>query len=125
MNSTVTILPQSHDHVIFMRLSGMISGDDYAHFVNGKLTEVVDQYGMYDILIHFDSFQGWTEEGARVSFKSISTHADKNRYIAYVNAPEEMHLLLKIAAPLIKGEARFFEEKEIDKATAWINSHPL
>lgn len=126
MNRTVNILPRSKGHVIFMRLSGMVTGGDYNEFVQNKLVETITEYGHYDILIHFDKdFQGWTEDGARISFQSITNYAEKTRNVAYVNAPDNLHMLLKIAEPLIRGEIFFFEEEEMDKAISWITSHPL
>lgn len=121
MGKTVTILPETRGAILCLRFSGTVCLEDYAVFFDASLQKIVADFGYCSVLIHFDeSFTGWTEEAAALSFKNIAAYMPVAKKIAYVNAPDSRMLLAKILEPTTAAETRFFDTQEIRQALDWI-----
>lgn len=121
MTATVTMLPETDETTLCVRLNGIVTKEDYLqHFEQPllKILETKKQYNLY--AYHAPDFQGWTEEAADLSFKCISSVGHRARKAAYVNAPDSRMLMMKMLKPLMTAEVRYFDEEEHETALKWV-----
>ena len=121
MTATVTILPETDDTTLCLRLNGIVTKEDYLKYFEEPLNRILEKNDHYSLLaLHAADFQGWTEEAADLSFKCISTVGAKARKAAYVNAPDSRMLMMKMLKPLMTAEVRYFDEDAYDEALRWV-----
>ena len=83
MMQTVEILPQSNDTTLYLRLKETVTLDDYLKYFVGPAKNIADANGWYNLLvIHDESFQGWTAEAADVSFRYLLEYCPMARQVA-------------------------------------------
>lgn len=121
MGKTIITLPETHDATLCLRLTGMITPEDFTEFFGDPVYRLVDTYGYYNLYIYYDqAFEGWSREAADLSFKCISQCSPKARRLAYVNAPDSRMLMMKMLSPIMQAETKFFEDSEKDEALRWV-----
>lgn len=121
--SNIIILPESDKNALCVSLHGVISLDDYEEYFFKRLDAIVKSGRKFGLLIHYSKdYKGWSKEAADRSFQSIIEHGKHARKLAYVNPPEAKMFQIKMAKPLFGGDIRFFEEKELDQALAWVKT---
>ncbi len=121
MAETVTVLPETTDTAVCVRLSGMVTAEDFARNLGDRVEQTVGTYGYYSSYILYDeTFKGWSREAADLSFRHISQFSRKARRLAYVNAPDSRMLMMKMLQPITNAEIRYFELDEKEQAIAWI-----
>jgi hypothetical protein len=120
---TITVLPETDDHTLCVSLGGLVTLEDYEECVFKPLDAFVKKGIKFDLLLHYSKdYKGWTPEAADKSFRSIIDHGKYARRMAYVNPPESKIFQVKMAAPLLGGEVRYFDDKELPEALKWIKS---
>jgi hypothetical protein len=119
---TVNIMPQSTDTVLMLRLTGLVTLQDYMDYFVAPAKALVDRHGWYNLLVYFDeNFVGWSPEAAEISFRYLMEYCPKARRLAYVNPSDSRSLLMKMLEPVMKtADMRFFEIEELDKAVDWM-----
>lgn len=125
MEPTVTILPESTDTALMLRLTGSVTLDDYMQYFVAPAKALVDRYGWYNLLVFFDAdYKGWSPEAAEISFRYLIEYCPKARQLAYVNASDSRLLLMKMLEPVMKNaEIRFYEADELGDAIAWMQAY--
>lgn len=124
MTQTVTILPETNDTTLCLRMTGTITADDYMKYFDGPVKKIADTNGWYNLyVLHDENFEGWSAEAADLSFRCISEYSPKARRLAYINAPDSRMLMMKMLSPMMKAETRFFELDEADEAMTWMMSY--
>lgn len=125
MTQTVKILPQSNDTTLYLRLYETVTLDDYLKYFVEPAKKIADTNGWYNLMvIHDESFKGWTAEAADVSFRYLLEYCPMARQVAYVNATDSRMLLMKMLEPVMKdAEIRFYELSQLDEAIAWMQSY--
>lgn len=120
-SSCVAILPESDAHTLCVRLTGLVSKEDYAKNFGERLAKIANEQGRFSLcLIYGPDYKGWEPGAAELSFKSIIDYGKKAARLAYVNPPESKILQIKLAKPLFSGDIRFFNTDEEKKALAWV-----
>jgi len=123
MDKTVIILPETDQTTLCLRLTGMITRDEYRNNFDLPLRAMVAAHGFLNLCVIYDKkFEGWTPEAGDLSFKNLSDLGPNARRVAYVNAPDSRLLLMKMMDPVMKAEIRYFDLSEESTALAWIKS---
>lgn len=124
MTQTVTILPETNDTTLCLRLSGTITADDYMKNFDTPVKRIANTNGWYNLyVLHDADFVGWSPEAADLSFRCISEYSPKARRLAYINAPDSRMLMMKMLKPMMQAETKFFDEDQKDEAMAWIMAY--
>jgi len=123
MNKTIITLPETDLTTLCLRLTGIIQRDEYLNDFDLPLRIMVETYGTLNLcLIYDEKFEGWCPEAADLSFKNISDLGPAARRVAYVNAPDSRHLLMKMMDPLMHAEMRYFDLADEAEALLWVKS---
>jgi len=111
--------------MLFLRLYDAVTLDDYLKFFVEPAKKIADTNGWYNLMvIHDESFTGWTPEAAEVSFRYLMEYCPMARRVVYVNATDSRMLLMKMLGPVMKdAEIRFYELDQLDEAMAWMQSN--
>lgn len=121
---TITILPETDDTALYIKVRGTITLDDYMEFFDIPVKAIADRNGWYNLYVDHDpSFRGWAEDAACASFKCISEYGPRARRLAYINPPDSRRLLMKMLSPIMSAELRFFEDGQQDEAIAWMKAY--
>ncbi len=121
MTDTVTILPETTATTLCLRLSGIITAEDFSKNFGDRIKDITEKNNHYNLYILYDeNYEGWSREAADLSFKNIAQYSPKARRLAYVNAPDSRILMMKMLQPIINAEVRYFNLSEKDEALAWV-----
>ncbi|MFN3826460.1 MAG: STAS/SEC14 domain-containing protein [Micavibrio sp.] len=124
MTQTIFPLPNSKEGTICLRLTGMITPEDFMKYFDAAVEQAIEKHGYYNLFIYYDpAFEGWSREAADLSFKCISKCSPKAKRLAYVNAPDSRVLMMKMLSPMMQAEIQYFEDEEKDKALSWVLSY--
>jgi len=114
----------SPNHVVAMRLSGTLSGEDYDRAV----TEVDAKLSAHDrigVLVDLTGFKDMTlEAGARDARYSLKHLWELRRFPreALITDKEWVRALSRIAGPILPHvEVRTFDPGEQDRAMSWVS----
>jgi len=121
--STVHILPETDDKCMFIRLTGVVTLEDFErHFKEPAQDMENPKY--VNIMVQFDeNFIGWSPEAAALSFQYLTDFSARARRLGYVNAPDSRQLMMKMLEPILRhAEIRFFETDQFDEAVRWMRS---
>ncbi len=122
-DSTVTILPETEGNLICVKISGLVTADDYIANFKKQIEALIEEFGEFRLLMHYDdSFKGYTEEAAEASMKNMMELGKHVHKQAYINVPTRRVLLHKILPDVIRGETRYFDKTDVSKALDWLNS---
>ena len=121
MSETITILPETHEATLCLRLTGMVTPEDFTKNFGDRVQQIAEKYDRYNLFVLYDeNFEGWSREAADLSFKNISQFSPKAQRLAYVNAPDSRILMMKMLQPIMNAEVRYFDLHEKEQAMAWI-----
>ena len=121
MSETITILPETHEATLCLRLTGMVTPEDFTKNFGDRVQQIAEKYDRYNLFVLYDeNFEGWSREAADLSFKNISQFSPKAQRLAYVNAPGSRILMMKMLQPIMNAEVRYFDLHEKEQAMAWI-----
>lgn len=119
--SSVTILPDSNETTLCLRLSGQVIAQDFDDYYHQEIKKRVETQGFFNLIVCYDpDYKGWTEEAAEQNLKSIFEMGSKPKKLAYVNPPMRKILLMKMTEKLLSGEIRYFEDGQYPEALKWI-----
>lgn len=118
---SVSLLPESDDVTVCVRLTGLVTTEDYIQNYHNEIKRRAEKYGFFNLLVFYDeNFKGWEENAAEQNFKSICELGDKPYKLAYVNPRESKIMLMKLAQPLMRAEIRYYDPGDLDEALRWI-----
>ncbi len=122
MSETITILPQSNDTVLCVRLTGMVSAAEYAKKFGAAVEKMAENHKNFNLLVFYDEdFEGWSPEAADLSFKNFSQFSPHAHKLAYVNAPETRMLMMKMMKPMTSNaQVRYFDKSALVEALEWV-----
>ncbi len=121
MSETITILPETHEATLCLRLTGMVTPEDFTKNFGDRVQQIAEKYDRYNLFVLYDeNFEGWSREAADLSFKNISQFSPKAHRLAYINAPDSRILMMKMLQPIMNAEVRYFDLHEKEQAMAWI-----
>ncbi len=73
MDETVIILPETNKDLLCLRLTGMITAEDFTKNFGDHVQKIAEEYDHYHLFVFYDEhFEGWSREAADLSFKNIS-----------------------------------------------------
>ncbi|NCC22652.1 MAG: STAS/SEC14 domain-containing protein [Alphaproteobacteria bacterium] len=120
--TTVRILPETDERAICVSYAGLINRDDY-QILHDLVEKRCSETGTFRILIVFDdSFEGWEPEAAELNFLTVTVFAPKALKIGYLNPESRKIFQMKLKAPMMKGEIRFFAKDEFAEALSWVRA---
>ncbi|MGA1621965.1 MAG: STAS/SEC14 domain-containing protein [Synechocystis sp.] len=119
----ITKLPESHDSVLGVKITGKVSEAEelewIAHFDN-----LVEQYGKVSGLVILGEQAHWGVKAGYEDLKWLITHWDKLNRIAIVSDSMVWKWLVAIDSPFAKLfgiKEKHFEGSDIDAAWAWVS----
>jgi hypothetical protein len=121
MTETVIVLPETKSDTLCIRLTGMVSGEDFTKNFGNMVQAMAERHQYYNLyVVYDDKFEGWSREAADLSFKNISQFGPHARRLAYINAPDSRMLMMKMLSPIMHAEVKYFELSEKDEALEWV-----
>ncbi len=121
MSETISILPETHGATLCLRMTGMVSAEDFTKNFGSRVQDMAEKYDHYNLFVLYDeNFEGWSREAADLSFKNIAQFSPKARRLAYVNAPDSRILMMKMLQPIMNAEVKYFDLHEKEQAMTWI-----
>lgn len=124
MTETIIVLPETTETALCLRMTGMISAEDFTKNFGNRVAAMAEKYAYYNLFVLYDeNFEGWSREAADLSFKNISQFSPRARRLAYVNAPDSRMLMMKMLSPIMHAEIKYFELEEKDEALKWVLSY--
>lgn len=118
---SITILPESDDYTLCLQLTGLVSGDEFDRSYRDEIRQRIARNGYFNMLVHYDRyFKGWEPDAADKNLKAIIELGPKAGKLAYVNPQPNKIMLMKLTQPIVSGEIRYFDEKELDQALKWV-----
>lgn len=125
MTGRITILPETDDTTLCVRLTGHINARDYKQNYGQQIADRAKRHGFFNLLVYYDEhFTGWDADAAELNFKSICELADNARKLAYINPGESKIMLMKLAGPMLVADIRYFDAHELQTALEWIKETP-
>lgn len=123
MDKFNTIMPETDDRTLCVMIDKPISGEGYATNFLPRFHDIINRHGDIRLLVYYKAFRGWEKEAAGFDMETTARYGKKIRRLALVNPPESEALQKKLKAPLFDPQAlRLFEEKDLDKALAWVKA---
>lgn len=116
------IMPESDDRVLCIRVEKPISSEGYSENFTPRIRAMIEKHGGIRFLIHFKEYQGWEAEAALMDMAGLVEFGPKVIKFAMVNPPKTEMLRYNVKKPLLSGEARTFEERELAEAIAWVKA---
>lgn len=116
------IMPQTDDKALCIQVERTISSEGYEENFLPRINKMIDEYDEIRLLIYYKKFQGWEEEAAKNDMETTARFGRKIAKMALVNPPQKEIFQSTIKKPILTGEIRLFEEKNLDKAIEWIKS---
>lgn len=121
MNETIIVLPETHEATLCLRLTGMVTPEDFTEHFGNRVQQIAEKYNRYNLFVFYDEhFEGWSREAADLSFKNIAQFSPKARRLAYINAPDSRMLMMKMLQPIMHAEIRYFDLSEKEQAMNWV-----
>ncbi|KAF0095427.1 MAG: hypothetical protein E1N59_922 [Puniceicoccaceae bacterium 5H] len=112
------ILPESHDSLVCLRLSGKLDDADYQAIVT-LLEERIAAHGKIRLFWEMVDFEGWTAKGILQDAKFDLKHANDFQKIALVGEQEWEEKMTQLMKPFTKAEVRYFPLDQRAKALSW------
>ena len=119
----IDVLLQSHDDVVGVRASGVLTDADYKLILIPLLEKTIAKHGRARLLVEIaDTFAGW--EMAAAWDDAAFGFADRTDFskIAMVGGPQWIVWSARLFAPFIAGEMRAFPAGQTQQAWTWIDA---
>ena len=118
----IGVLSRSHDDVVGVRVSGVLTDADYKQTLIPLLEETITQHGRARLLVEIaDTFAGWELAAAWDDATFGFGHRADFSKIALVGGPQWIVWSAKLFAPFIAGVMRIYSAGQSDQAWAWID----
>jgi hypothetical protein len=117
------IMPESGGKIVGLRATGKLTDQDYQEVLIPSLEALINQHGKVRLLCYMDDEFSGVEAGAIWDdAKFFLPHKDDIEKMAIVGGPEWIKLIMKLFAPLMKGEVKVFSGEQLSKAWEWIRA---
>ena len=117
----VEIIKNYDDSIFGFKFSGKLHDEDYKQFVPA-VEDALKKNNKIKVLAQFENFEGWDMKAMWDDFKFGIEDATKIERLAMVGDKKWEELLANIFKPFMKGEVKYFDQKEIDAAWNWLQS---
>jgi hypothetical protein len=114
------VMPETDDRVLCMRVEKPISAEGYSENFAPRVRAMIKKHGGIRLLVHYKTYKGWEAEAALMEMGGVAEFGSKVIKFALVNPPKREILRYNVHKPLINGEARVFEDSELDDAISWV-----
>jgi len=121
MPGSVIILPQTDDHTLCLRFTGVVTKEDHYQGMVAPGVAIIERQGVYNLVIEYaPDYKGFLTDAADQSFRLIRDWGTYGRRIAYVNPSARKIFMTKLASILFgKATIRYFPAGKLDAAIAW------
>jgi SpoIIAA-like len=117
------IMPESEGKVIGLRATGKLTDQDYQEVLIPSLESLINQHGKIRLLCFMDEEFAGLEAGAFWDdAKFFLPHKDDFEKMAIVGGPKWIELIMKLFAPLMKGDVKTFSGEQLSTAWNWIRA---
>ncbi len=117
------IMPESQGKILGLRATGKLTDQDYQEVLIPRLEALIKKHGKIRLLCFMDEEFAGLEAGALWDdAKFFLPHKDDFEKMAIVGGPKWIKLIMKIFAPLMKGEHKTFAAGQLSKAWEWIRA---
>ncbi len=116
------IMPETTDRVICIKVDRPISVEGYEHNFLPLVHKMIEQHGELRILVYYDNFKGWEYEAAKNDMVTFATFGNVIKKIALVAPPESEVFRRSLKMENNKGEFKFYNKDELNKALEWVGS---
>jgi hypothetical protein len=118
----IDVLSQSHDDVVGVRASGVLTDADYKRTLIPLLEKTIAQHGRARLLVEIaDTLAGWEMAAAWDDAAFGFAHRADFSKIAMVGGPQWIVWSAKLFAPFIAGAMKIFSAGQSEQAWAWID----
>ncbi|MEW5856587.1 MAG: STAS/SEC14 domain-containing protein [Cyanobacteriota bacterium] len=118
------ILPESEGNIIGLRAVGKLTDRDYREVLIPTLKELMNRdHGKIRLLCLMDEEFASVEAGAMWDdAKFFLLHKNDFEKMAIVGGPKWIELIMRLFAPLMKGDVKTFSVNQLREAWDWIRS---
>lgn len=115
----ITILPQSTDKILAIKISGTLTHEDYEEFI--PLLDAKIQSGEHiHMLADITEFEGMTAHAVLDDFLASVKYWPNFDAIAVIGNKDWEKMLTRIGNYLSPAHARYFEAAEMPQAWRWL-----
>src|SRR5208337_1159153 len=108
------IMPESQGKILGLRASGKLTDQDYQVILIPRLEALIKKHGKVRLLCFMDEeFAGVEAWAIWDDAKFFLPHKDDFEKMAIVGGPKWIELIMKIFAPLMKGEHKTFSAGQL------------
>ena len=119
----LTIMPQSHDHIMGFQGTGKVTEADYQKVLIPKLEELLKNYDQARFLYYLDdNFTGWEIGAMWEDAKFGVRHKDDFDKIAVVGGPKWVSWGTKLFSYVTEGQVKIFPPEDLQAAWEWLES---
>ena len=117
------IMPESEGKVIGLRATGKLTDQDYQEVLIPSLEALINQHGKVRLLCFIDEeFTGLEAGAVWDDAKFFLLHKDDVEKMAIAGGPKWIELIMKLFAPLMKGDVKTFSGDQLPEAWDWIRA---
>lgn len=116
-----TILDLSEGKCLGIRLQGRLEKEDYDEFIP-RLEQVIETHGKARLLLELKGIRGITPAALWEDIKFDVKHIRDIERLAIVGDADWQQWLVSMSKPIISGDAKYFEPKELRAAWAWLKN---
>jgi hypothetical protein len=117
------IMPESEGKIIGLRATGKLTDQDYQEVLIPSLETLINQHAKVWLLCFIDEeFAGLEAEALWDTAKFFLPHKDGFEKMVIVGGPKWIELIMKLFAPLMKGDVKTFPSDRPPRAWRWIRS---
>lgn len=110
-------MPESEGKIIGLRANGKLTDQDYQEVLIPSLEALIKQHGQVRLLCFMDGeFKGLEAGALWDDAKFFLPHKDDFEKMAIVGGPKWIELVMKLFAPLMKGDVKTFPTDQLPKA---------
>ncbi|MDP0498598.1 MAG: STAS/SEC14 domain-containing protein [Verrucomicrobiota bacterium JB022] len=113
-----TLLPDSRDDLVALRLSGKLDAADYDS-IKALLESRIAEQGKVRLYWEMVDFDGWTPQGLWADARLDVKHANHFSKIAIVGTSDWEKWTTKLMKPFTSAEVKFFPLDQSTQALAW------
>lgn len=116
------VMPGCSDKTLYIKVTKPITTKGYEENFLPRVDKIIEKYGKFRLLVHFESFKGWEIGAARQDMETFVRLAGKIAKIALVNPPETEVFRRAIKKGVHEGEVKHFNEADLEDALKWVES---
>jgi len=117
------IMPESQGKILGLRATGKLTDQDYQEVLIPRLEALIKNHGKVRLLCFMDEEFAGVEAGAMWDdAKFYLPRRNDFEKVAIVGGPKWIELIMKLFAPLMKGEHQTFSAGQLSKAWEWISA---